>query len=132
MTAETVTRTKVRCPLGNPAHAREEQNRTRRAARTHGRAARERGPRPRGGAHAAELVRLVRLDLAAEPERRRPPEGLHDVCDANEYLMDADENLGLDWDGSDASNVPWNDHPTRPSGHPGADLRERRRERGRG
>ena len=70
MTAETVTCTKVRCPLGNPAHASEKNTHLlRRSTARIRRAARERGPRPRGGAHAAELVRLVRLDLAAEPER---------------------------------------------------------------
>ena len=114
MTAETVTRTKVRCPLGNPAHASEKNI----------------APAAPPGRHAlGALHGNVDRDLVvgstppsscASCGWTWPPslsgsaparswEGLHDVCDANEYLMDADENLGLDWDGSDASNVFRND-----------------------
>lgn len=47
--------------------------------------------------YAEELVRLVRIDLALDPKRfgnARSWTDLHDVCDANEYLIDADEKFG--------------------------------------
>lgn len=57
---------------------------------------------PTSAEYAEHLVRLVRLDLAAEPERfgkARSWTDLHEVCDANEYLIDADEAFGLPEDG---------------------------------
>jgi hypothetical protein len=57
--------------------------------------------------YANELVRLVEADRTTEPNRYREVrnwEDLHGVCDANEYVIAADENLGLDYDGSDVAN----------------------------
>jgi hypothetical protein len=48
-------------------------------------------------AYADVLVGLIRADLAAEPERFgrvRSFTDLHDVCDANEYLIEADRITG--------------------------------------
>lgn len=53
--------------------------------------------------YAEELVRLVNEDRESEPGRFgacRSWTDLHDVCDANEYLIDADEKFGLEF-GSD-------------------------------
>ena len=70
MTAETVTCTKVRCPLGNPAHASEKNTAPAAPPGRHA-SARCTGTWTATSwwSDAAELVRLVRLDLAAEPER---------------------------------------------------------------
>lgn len=62
--------------------------------------------------YADELVRLVALDRTEHPNVYRAVRNwtdLHGVCDANEYLIEADENLGADWDGSDESNRFRND-----------------------
>lgn len=52
-------------------------------------------PTPDG--YAALLERLVRADIAREPERYaavRSFQDLHGVCDANEYLMETDDAFG--------------------------------------
>jgi hypothetical protein len=57
--------------------------------------------------YAEELVRLVRIDREREPERFGSVnswEELHGVCDANEYLIEADEKFGFDYTGSDDQN----------------------------
>lgn len=54
-------------------------------------------PRPTAEQYAAVLVELIRADMAAEPDRyaaARSFEDLHDVCDANEYLIQADARTG--------------------------------------
>lgn len=53
---------------------------------------------------ADEIVRLCRIDFAAEPERYGKVtswEELHDVCDANEFLIEAEENLSVGMDYGD-------------------------------
>lgn len=50
-------------------------------------------------AYAATLVDLVRLEQQREPERYgrcRSWEDLHDVCDANEFLIEADDAHSVD------------------------------------
>jgi len=49
--------------------------------------------------YADELVRLIALDAYESPrdyEHVRSWEALHAICDANEYLIVADQNLGID------------------------------------
>lgn len=48
--------------------------------------------------YAAHLVEQVRLALTEEPARfaaARTWADLHDVCDANDFLQEADEHFGL-------------------------------------
>ena len=50
--------------------------------------------------YAAHLRSAVREDYLNEPERYgscKTWTDLHDVCDANEYLNDADELFGIDF-----------------------------------
>lgn len=50
-------------------------------------------------AYANALEQLVRADLAADPDRygaARTWVDLHDVCDANTYLEQADEMVGIE------------------------------------
>lgn len=47
--------------------------------------------------YAARLEELVLADLAAEPARYDGVaswEALHDVCDANEFVLECDESFG--------------------------------------
>jgi hypothetical protein len=52
--------------------------------------------------YAAELVRLVRADWdAGQLEAIGSWTALHSVCDANEYLIEADEKFGIDFQATD-------------------------------
>ena len=60
--------------------------------------------------YADELVRLVLDDWdPGQLVAIGSWEGLHFVCDANEYLIDADSKFGIDYTGSDEQNEFVND-----------------------
>lgn len=55
--------------------------------------------------YADRLIALVRADLALEPDRygaARSWQDLHDVCDANEYFLDAEASFGYDFPPADS------------------------------